>query len=264
MTMSEHADTEGLSAFLDGEAPELAAHLESCEACRQELAHLTAASRAVAAPVPPMEAEVVDAMIDRAVDARPGGTVTEMPPGRSRRGGGRWVAMASVAAMVLMAIGLVGVLTRGSGGNNAAADRASRSGTTSEVTGLQAPPGVAGTGDAAVSGELGEISDGSQLATKVAPALANRSALGGDNPVVSPPSAGGSGPVARAVGTRACELEARAIDPGVGLVVYVASATQDGAPATVLGFVPPTSSSPISLFLMARDGCRLLARATVP
>ncbi len=264
MTMSEHADTEGLSAYLDGEAPELASHVESCEACRQELARLTAVSRAVAGAVPPVDATAVDAMIGRAVAAHAGMTVTELAPRRARRDTGRWVAVASVAAVVVTAIGLVGVLTRGSGGSKTAAERASRSGTAPGATRLQAPSEVASTDDPVVSGgNLGEIADGSHLATRVAPALPNRSAAS-DNPVVSPPTAGGSGPVSRAVGTRACELQARAIDPGAGPVVYAAGATRDGAPATVLGFAPPTGGRPISLFLMAQDDCRLLARATVP
>jgi hypothetical protein len=269
MTMSEHPDAEGLSAYFDREAPELAAHVAGCEACRAEVARLKAVSASVGAPVPQLDPGAVDAMIGEAVAVREGTPVHELSTRRTRRDTGRWVAVASIAAALVLAIGLAGVLTRGDGQRNTETESASRpaAAPTSGATNLLAPSEVTGSDDTAIDGgDLGDIADSGQLASRAGPRLAAESASAGDNPVVEPSAAADSGPAprSRAVGTRACELQARTIDPSVGAVVYVAHATQDGTPATVLGFSSPAGGRPISLFLMAQDGCRLLATATVP
>lgn len=275
MTMSEHPDAEGLSAYFDGEAPELAAHVAGCDACRAEVTRLKALSASVGAPLPPLDPGAVDAMIAQAAAAGAGAT-DNLSRRRTRRDTGRWVAVASVAAALVMAVGLAGVLTRGDGERESTTESASRpaaaptsgasSDATSGATNLLAPSEVTGSGDTAINGgDLGDVADSSQLASRVGPALGAESAPAGDNPVVGPSAAdSGPAPRARAVGTRACEPEVRAIDPGAGPLVYVASATSGGAPATVLGFAAPSGERPISLFLMARDGCRLLATATLP
>ncbi|HEX8769411.1 MAG TPA: zf-HC2 domain-containing protein [Acidimicrobiales bacterium] len=269
MNMSEHPDTEGLSAYFDGEAPEHEAHITSCESCRAHLASLQAVSQIVGAPVAGPDLGAIDSMITRAVAAGEGAHLDDLAPRRTRPDARRWVAAASVAAALVLAIGLAGVIGSRDGGGNTRTESASRPTATSAPTfgggQLRAPSEVTGSGDSAISGgDLGVIADANQLASKVAPSVGDRSASAADNPVVGPPAASGSGPVPRAVGTRGCELEARSIDPSGGPLVYVANATYAGAPATVLGFAPPGGGRPISLFLMAQDGCRLLARATLP
>ncbi|HWC12607.1 MAG TPA: hypothetical protein VG455_15465 [Acidimicrobiales bacterium] len=52
MTMDDHPSFEDLSAYHDGEAPELAAHVAGCEACGATVAELVALSAAVAEPLP--------------------------------------------------------------------------------------------------------------------------------------------------------------------------------------------------------------------
>jgi hypothetical protein len=277
MTMSEHPDAEGLSAYFDGEAPELADHVAGCDTCRAEVERLEALSANVGAPVPALDPGAVDAMIGEAMAASPASAADELAPLRARRDTRRWIAAASVAAVIVVAVGLAGVLSRGGGGErNAATQSASgpaaaptsgaKSDAAAGATNLLAPSEVTGSDDTAINGgDLGDIADSSQLASRVGPTL-GAAAVPGDNPVVAPSAAADSGPAprARAVGTRACEPEVRTIDPGAGALVYVANATQGGAPATVLGFAPPGGGRPISLFLMAQDGCRLLATATLP
>ncbi len=158
----------------------------------------------------------------------------------------------AVAAAVVMALGLAGTLTRtnDTGGHDTATKSVAGPGPTSASAANATDSPIEG-------GDLGEIKDAGGLAA-ISPGPA------GDNPVVGAPAQSAAGPVAKSVGTRACELQARALEPAAGPVVYVATASQNGAPATVLGFSPPGGGRPISLFLMAQDGCRLLARATVP
>ena len=66
------------------------------------------------------------------------------------------------------------------------------------------------------------------------------------------------------VGTRPCEEQARARDPNLREVVYFATARRGGVPAVVLGFSTPTGPSPVTLLLLAQDGCGELLRAAGP
>src|SRR5439155_19097191 len=67
--MNGHPDTESLSAFLDGEAPEVEAHVTTCSSCRQQLDALARARTAVGAPVPPPDERQKDAAIAAAMHA---------------------------------------------------------------------------------------------------------------------------------------------------------------------------------------------------
>lgn len=277
--MSEHPDFEALSAYYDGEAAEVADHVGRCEACQAELSRIAAVSGAVGAPAEPLSVAAVDGMIGRALagddgaDTAGGRAAVVSIEHRSRN---RWAVLVSAAAAVVVAIGLVGYLARTDDGNGRRTDTALAPAPT--VDQRLGAPSVAGNGttsDSLVEGaNLGEVADGRALVEKVGPEVNGPSAAAAaatDNPVVAPPNQaqGPSGSVGgvkgpQEVGTRACELQARSIDPGAGPLAYVASATQGGAPATVLGFAPPGGGRPLSLFLMAQDGCRLLARANLP
>lgn len=265
--MADHPDFEALSAYYDGEAPELSGHVEQCDICGATLAGLPTLTDAVASAPEPTEGAAANRMIDRALatgdDAEPK-TSRVLPLHRERS---RWVGIASVAAVAVLAVGVVGLLARG-GGSGTKSETAARPASTSpSQAALAAPQAGAATASPVNGGDVGEIRDGSELGLKVAPALREtRAPAVPDNPVVAAPSdaAPGATATAREVGTMACELQARAADPGAGALVYVADATRDGTPAKVLAFAPPEGGRPISLFLMAQDGCGLLARATLP
>ena len=61
--MNDHPNAETLSAYLDGQAPEVEGHIATCAECRQQLDVLARVRIAVAAPVPPPEEHQKDAAI---------------------------------------------------------------------------------------------------------------------------------------------------------------------------------------------------------
>ncbi|MDQ3897467.1 MAG: hypothetical protein M3326_09555, partial [Actinomycetota bacterium] len=65
-------------------------------------------------------------------------------------------------------------------------------------------------------------------------------------------------------GTRPCEEQARAREPSLREVVYFATARRGPIPAVVLGFATGPPSSPVTLLLLAQDGCSELLRAVAP
>lgn len=109
--MSEHcgdAAAYALGALEDHEAEAFAAHLETCEACREELAGFTAVTGQLALAVPqyPAPARVRQAVLE------------EIRPPRRRSPRGRWatrptLAFASVAAAAIIALVLVLTLPSG-------------------------------------------------------------------------------------------------------------------------------------------------------
>ena len=148
-----HPDFEALSAHHDGEAPELAAHVTGCPACRTTLRWLRITTALVSSPVPPAPGAVREKALARALEAFGAvdsvrGTTEEtvaglrrsapvpvtrssdVPPGgrsapptpitsaRSRRWSGSrlWVGVGSAAAVLLAFVLGVGVLTGGGGG----------------------------------------------------------------------------------------------------------------------------------------------------
>ncbi|HUQ62807.1 MAG TPA: hypothetical protein VM121_03530 [Acidimicrobiales bacterium] len=271
--MSEHPDIESLSAYHDGEAPELAEHVAGCAACAADLARLASVTGAVAAPVAALDNAAVDRMISQAtasgVEEGVGEAVPAIPrpvPVVGRRRG--WAILASAAAAVVVAGGLVGFLTRSEADRTTVSESASRPAADAANRQLQAPPAAVGagiSGDSPIDGgHLGEVANDRVLAAKVDPTIGNKgTSAAADVPATDAPTEAGGAPQPRTVGTRACEPEARSLDPAAGALVYVADAEHDGAPAKVLGF-GPTGGRPITLFLLAQDGCRLLAKATLP
>lgn len=299
--MTEHPDFETLSAWHDGEAPEIAAHVAGCDECRATAAAFAASGAAIAGPVPPMHEAAVDSAIGEAlrVASQEGrdpmsGVGASAPPaqpkaadisGRDEQSSRRstaplprpgrvtrsqWAVAASIAAtiVVLAAIG-IGVLSSGSSESSrtSTALRAPAAGTAPSAESDAAGRSSAGAGPAgpATGADLGAIADAGQLARAAGPGAQTAAAT-------FPPTAGATAqdqaaagvPAPKVVGTMACELEARAAAPGSGDVVYTALATYRGTPATVLGLATPGRPGPITLFLMARDGCALLVRTTVP
>jgi hypothetical protein len=177
-------------------------------------------------------------------------------------------AAVAVAALVVAVAGTAALVGRG-GGRSAPGGQALRQATPSSAPGVAgqgaaapAAPEVsrAGPGDidsAVLGGNLGEVGDAAALVAKVEPTLRAAGLLG---TATSPPASTAPPPqgASRVVGTRPCEIEARGLEQGLGAVVYVATATHDGAPVAVLGFSRRDGSSRVSLYALTRDGCRPL------
>jgi hypothetical protein len=125
---------------------------------------------------------------------------------------------------------------------------------------------------AVVGGDLGDIPDPAVLLAKVGPLLSsgrNAADAGGTGAPAAPPVRssvpGVAGvPAPKVVGTRPCELEARAGRPTLGDVVYVGTASSAGRPAVVLAFAPASRAGPVTVEMLTTSDCRLLLQATTP
>ena len=220
MTVDDHPSFEDLSAYHDGEAPEVAAHVAACPACRDTVAALSSLSAAVAEPPSPTLAEVGAAgagdPVGRAVAAAGEGpdadhtwvdagddqdaappprpaprSGTEPAPLPSRR---RWlVAAVAAAAVVVVAAGLTAVLRRSN-----TTDSTTTAAGRPQSTGLARPeaavggraPGPGSAADSAatavVGGDLGDIPDPATLLAKVGPLLSSGRGLAGEGGAGAP------------------------------------------------------------------------------
>ena len=66
------------------------------------------------------------------------------------------------------------------------------------------------------------------------------------------------------MGTRPCEEQVRTARPELREVVYFATATTGGRPAFVLGFATGPDPAPVTLLLVAQEGCGVVAEASLP
>ncbi len=318
MSSSDHADLEALSAYIDGEAPEWADHVAGCEACRGTAAEFRAVSAAVGRPVEAPAPAVREAAIAAALDALPAPAAGARAPSRlapdrheaerarfARLRSPRPWAMPAVAAVVLAALGMAGVIlssyrssddfTTATGPaleSNKAGGRDSLAGAPqAPVTDLGdvadaatlrsraqvgAPAGAA-AGRASSSASSGAAADSSATNTgntgapaalaappSGGPSVATGAVSGGAGGVAAGSGAGGTGGSVAVVGTRPCEEQARTREPNLGPVVYFATARRGTVEGYVLGFTPVGASSPVTLLLLAQDGCRELLRAAGP
>lgn len=159
--MTDHADDETLSAFLDGEAAP--GHLAGCAACQARVEELRAAASAVGSPVPAPDPARREAAIALALGA-------DLAAGPARRRLPLWLG---AAAALLAVLAFVPLLTRG--GNDggrpgrtaappAAESKAAADSASGSATALAAPAPIP-------LGALGEV-DATTLATAVRRALA--------------------------------------------------------------------------------------------
>jgi hypothetical protein len=129
--------------------------------------------------------------------------------------------------------------------------------------GLSAPGGATVT----EGGDLGDVAGLDVLRSRTAPVTAQAPAAARANAGSATSGAAESAgvpPQPVQVGTRACEIEARAARPQVGVVVYAATLRYQGAPAVVLGFSPAAGTPPTVLLVLSQPGCRLLGETTTP
>lgn len=300
--MSEHADLEALSAFVDGEAPEWAGHVAGCDECRAAAEGLRTVAAAVGAPIEP----AAEADRERAVAAALGrldrpATGAEDPRLARRRQRRTWnpAAVASVAALLLVGIlGLSALVTMNSGPSS---DESTAAGTAPESAARDLAGGSADSAAPTVPPtDLGDVPDAATLqararATAVSSAgstvsggaggaatstgnsgassatsagsAGNSGAAGPPQPEVTANVTGGANLRAAApsvVGPRPCEEQARGREPVLGEVVYYATARQGPRQAVVLGFSTGPSPSPVTLLMLAQEGCAELLRAAAP
>jgi len=259
--VNTHPDTETLSAFLDGEAPEVEGHVAACAECRRRLDALSQVQRAIAAPVPPPDEHHRDAAVAAALDA-----AAQSTPVTRRR---RWTLVAAAGAAAAAA--LVGVLvTRVSTSHKTATTALGKAGPVSSQL--------------VRAGDLGDVDDAQALRAKIEPGLpasaAPQAAAGAE--AAQPDTNAGGGIVRGAPSTATterralnaarapaepprCEAAARTLQPGRAVLVYVATARWQGTAADVFGFspegAPATTSSrptPTRVYVLARSDCRLL------
>lgn len=256
-----HAPPEALSAFLDGEAPEWAAHLEGCARCQAELSRLREVATAVARPVPPLPASLVDRAVSRALEAAgpgstPGAGGAAPGPsvaGRRRRSGPMLVGLASgsVAAVLLAVLAAFAVF-----GDGDAKQVDTALAPPPEAAQDRAATGAAGGPVTVSGGDLGEVGDAGALADRLrgripgtggaptAMAAAREEAGRGSASSGAAPAMGPAAP---------CEAAARAAAPDLGPLVYVAEGRREGRPVAVLGF---RGAGPVTLLVLTADGCR--------
>ncbi|HZQ84249.1 MAG TPA: hypothetical protein VFA83_05405 [Acidimicrobiales bacterium] len=198
-----HPSDEDLSAYLDGEAPEVAAHVDGCAACRARVERLRGAAAMVATPPPPPHPAARDAAIAAAV-AR---------PSRPSR---RLVLLAAAAAVVVVAGIATPLLLQGGG-------------TRHTSTALSDSKTASGQATSAFDGgDLGDESDPDALSGLVSRSVTPQDAIAGASGSAAGP--GAAAPAATA-STILCT-------PPAGEVVYRARLRWKGAPAQVFGIEP--------------------------
>jgi anti-sigma factor RsiW len=288
--MTDHPDLEALSASLDGEGDAgatggVAAHVAACPRCRTTRARLAAARDAVAQPVLPAsdvvrEQAIAAALAAAATPAAPAGPAGPAAPIRQVAERRRWWLGGGAAAAVLaVAVGTAALVGQqpADDSNTALSGRApaaetlqdSAAGGSASGSGAGAaapaaplaPTGEARAATSAVGGlELGDVADVAALKSRLATAQGGAAASFGGS---ANPGAGAS--VAREVGTRVCEVEARMARPQLGTVLTSANLRYQGIPAVALQFSPTVQDPVVRLLVLAPDqGCRLLVETTVP
>lgn len=226
--MTAHLDDETLSALLDGEAGDAGAHLDACDACRARLDAFRRVADVVGAPPPP----VPEAIRERHLAAAR--AVHGVPPARSRR----WAIAAGLAAAAVAAAVAVPLALRDDGRGEMA------------TRGSAAPEArvEAGAGKAAAGGpvDLGPLDEASLPA-------AVRAHLRPES---------GAAALAAPSAPQPCEASLRDATPGLPGVALAADATWKGTPAVVLVLGSPPG--PLTAYVMAADGCRILYFARLP
>jgi hypothetical protein len=243
----EHLDDDALSASLDGEATaDEVAHLDGCEACRARLGELRSAANLIGSPVAPVDDARREEAIAAALVAMP------TPIRRSRRTVPPWLLAA--AAILVVAIALVPLLDRSSGGDadRDASSAASSAGTaelkSAAPSAEDATPFLASPGPGP---DLGAFGTDEPLRDRVLAALPESASA------TSTTGAVASG----ATAAPACP-EVGAGDPALGALVLEAVATIGDTPVRILVYRVGTDE--LRAIAAAVDDCRVLRSETFP
>jgi hypothetical protein len=285
--MSPHPDDERLSAWIDGEEPDLGGH-ETCAHCMARVDRLRHVARAVAERPAGLGRAEAEAMVVRAVDAVAAGTPDDVLAFRRARPGVAAVrrprAMLGLAAAAAVVVALAAVPLLGGRGDDPT------------TTSLAAAPVVDG-------GDLGEQADPRALADEVRPdlglppigaanslaapaapapgdATAGRAATADAQTATDSAAGGATGTEESAKSTATTRRQRRPArssttclaqamsqgGPGLGDVVYRATLRWQGTPAEALAFrsaVAPDGpkSLTVRLFVMSltpQNRCQIL------
>jgi hypothetical protein len=274
MTGPLHPDLDALSAALDGEDLDAAAHAASCPTCGPQLARLASVRDLVASEPAPLPDVVVDRVVSAAVRAS---TVTPFSEARRRAPRRPPLRSAAVAAAAIAVLAALPVLfsalggrtndmavTSGEGANTEALADADADAGAGDASGAVVAEGAAAGGSAA-SSDLGDQTDPDALARVVAAALpqpgapAAAAATRGSGESGGGQAAASSPPV-----PTTCEAQARGIGAGrLGRLVYSAAARWRGEPAEVLAFelLPGDGvrAGERQLYVLSRPDCVLRA-----
>ncbi|HUQ39947.1 MAG TPA: hypothetical protein VM030_07300 [Acidimicrobiales bacterium] len=276
--MSPHPDDERLSAWIDGEEPDLGGH-QTCAHCQARVDRLRHVARAVAARPAGLGRQEAEVMVRRAVDAAaaPDDVLAFRHPRPGRTAVRRPRAMLGLAAAAAVVVALAAVPLLGGRGED--------------------PDTVASAAPVVDGGDLGDQADARTLANEVRPAL-GLEPLADSNSLAAPaaPAAGDAsagrtatadGPAAdTAAGGSAAQESTGATPttrrpkrlsrssttclaqamtqggPGLGDVVYRATLRWQGTPAEALAFRSAAGAGEpkltVRLFVMSQTGCRLL------
>ena len=212
-----HPSDEQLSAHLDGEAPDVAPHVETCAPCQARLADLRAVAALLAVPPEAPEPTQREAAIAAARDGH-----AAYGPNRQRR------LVLAVAAAVVVAAGIATPLLLGGG-------RRTTTALSSEKVTTAAGSSRADVGAALVDGgDLGDQTDAAHVGAIVARTLAPPGAAAPAPATGSGGSlAGGPAAASRTGGASACTPPA-----GVGTVTYRATLRWRGTPAEAFAAEP--------------------------
>ena len=290
MTTERHADFDALSAYVDGEAPEWVDHVEACAECRATTEELRAVVNAVGERVDPPTPAERDRAIAAALDvaaARPAVAGPDRFSERRRPQRRPW-ALPAVAAVIIGVLGFSGMILSGYRSSENDATTLAGPGLTSDKADSRAESGVAAAAPPAPVGDLGDVPDVATLRSRAQPGIAPGAAVAPQSQFGGGAAGGAAAPSATAgtggssvqtptttlnqraaasgvAGLRPCEEQARTRDPSLGAVVSFATARQGQAQAFVLGFAPaPGRAGPVTLLMLAQDGCSELLRATWP
>ena len=283
-----HLDDEQLSALLDRDDPDLAAfedHVGACAACRARLDRLETVAAAVATPVPPLRPSVLDGMLDRAIDSAapeaPAAPVLGRERFERRRRRAPSAAVLTAVAAVLVFLLAIPALIGSMGGGGGDADMAS--GVAEESADLQSDAeteAMSSGGDGLAQGTVGGSGSDDAGTSIAAPATADfatraatiRSFENEDDLVrtlISDLSTTGATPTGSEGyddttpdSPSACEAAAREVGGSrLGGRTYLTNILWRSEPAEVLVFelTEPVDGAARQAYVMAREGCRLLA-----
>jgi len=251
MNAGPHLDDDALSAHLDG--LDAGPHLAACGECRARLDGLAAAAAAIGAPPAMPTPSVIDAAVDRALDAEARGP--------------RRTVLVALAAAVLVVLGVVSAALVGDEERPSDSDTAALSD--------ESTAGQDAAGDVAFAEDLGELDDQQELRdrvrTVVEPPPTTTTAPGSGGEVkesVGAPmaaTAGDSSAVRTSGKDPYCEQAvAEELDRGLGPLVYRATLRWNGTPAVAVAYRVEDASGELDhrLFVLASGSCELLVAQT--
>jgi len=263
-------DDEVLSAVLDGAAtPDERARVQASPEALARLEQLSAASAAVSAPVPPLEAEVADALVARALDEadRATGPAEPVPlrrpeprPAQERAWPARLgVAVGAAAAIVVLVVAVAGLAGQGRSSSSDSAQGSGGQVTADDAVSAESADasGVAGGSSAPDPPDLGALVDAGAVLDR----YAERSSFSSqpEDAGVEATTAAPEPPFAensRAEASGACPVPPLTTGPGEVWAVVATAQLPDGPVVVMAG---PAGGPGTRLLVVDLATCTVLA-----